>query len=211
MKTAHSSKNNTDREEVINLLSQKLPKAQTETDLKEPNEWSFALTTRAPKKPQKKRIKKKVFLTRNERKQLNILKLPKTNWKYNELDAMRQLWKEYMRKNLSLYQKIPQMKDSNWNNFNVTLAKSEFIGAELTVVRSKVVTQIGMSGTVVLETKSTFQIVTAGNELKTLIKKPSVFCFTLDNLRFTIFGKHMGVRPSERSMKKLKLHFLPDL
>ncbi|KAF5271997.1 hypothetical protein FQR65_LT04978 [Abscondita terminalis] len=203
-----------DKNYILNLLSQKLPRAVAEAELPDALQWCFPLATRPPKKPPRVPKKKKAFLTRDERKKYDILKLPKSDWNHAELEPMRQLWKEYMRKNLSLYKKTPKTEDPSWNTFNVTLCKSEFVGAELTVVRSKIVNQIGMSGTVVLETKSTFQIVTSNNELKSesvLVKKPSVFSFVLDKMKFTVFGKHIGIRPNERSVKKLKTHFLPDL
>ncbi|KAK5638579.1 hypothetical protein RI129_012874 [Pyrocoelia pectoralis] len=194
---------------LFNLLKENLPR-RTQSELNTLTDSTFVFTTNARKKGKVVRTKKQ-FLTRKERKKLNILKLPKQDWKYDELCEMRELWKQYMRNNLNLYPKIPTWEDPNWTNFNITLAKSEFIGAELTVIRSKNVNQVGMRGTVVLETKATFQIVTPKNELKILVKKPSVFTFTLDDMKFTIFGKYAIIRPSERSIKKIKTLLLPDL
>ncbi|KAB0791800.1 hypothetical protein PPYR_03600 [Photinus pyralis] len=210
---SESSKRNTAKDDkksyLLNFLKESLP-SRTRTEISTLSDCNFAFTTSAPKKEKTVR-KKKQFITRKERKKLNILKLPKQDWNYKELGVMRDLWKQYMRNNLALYPKIPTWEDSNWNNFNITLAKSEFIGAELTVVRSKNVNQVGMRGIVVLETKATYQIVTPKNELKILIKKSSVFSLVLDDMKFTIFGKYTVVRPSERSIKKVKTLLLPDL
>lgn len=49
------------------------------------------------------------------------------------------------------------------------VAKSEMVGAELKVIKSKVPSLVGMQGTVVLETKMTFQIVTPQNQLKSTL------------------------------------------
>lgn len=53
--------------------------------------------------------------------------------------------------------------------FSTILSKSELVGAETTVVRSKIPTQVGLSGTIVLETKQTLQIVTPKNQLKSML------------------------------------------
>lgn len=42
-------------------------------------------------------------------------------------------------------------------------------------------------------------------------KESSVFVFYVDRLKFTIFGKHLLARPSERSIKKIKSQMVPDL
>ncbi|KAF5296320.1 hypothetical protein FQA39_LY12537 [Lamprigera yunnana] len=209
-KSASTSKS-TEEKYIIGLLKDKLPQSTAKAELDKGLDWNFMLNIKTRKKAKGNVKKKKIFLTCNERRKLDILKVPKQGWNYKELEIMRELWKGYMRKNLSLYKKVPNVTHSNWNNFNITLGKSEFIGADLTVIRSKVVNQVGMTGTVVFETKATFQIVNVQNELKTLIKEPSVFSFKLDDIIFTIFGKHMLTRPSERSVKKLKQNILPDL
>ncbi|KAF2887673.1 hypothetical protein ILUMI_18500 [Ignelater luminosus] len=155
--------------------------------------------------------RKKLFLTRSQRKDLNLLKLPKDGWNYNDLQLMRNMWMEYMRKNLGLIKKTPSCEESSWCNLSSILTKSEFIGAEITVIRSTVPSTVGITGTVVLETKSTFQVVTPNSQLKNLLKRPSVFVFTLDGRKFTIFGKHLNIKPNERSIKKIKISILPDI
>ncbi|KAJ8973009.1 hypothetical protein NQ317_004607, partial [Molorchus minor] len=127
-----------------------------------------------------------------------------------ERQTLREMWKEYMRQNLGLA-RAPSCLDQDWTSFSAIAAKSELVGAEIKVVKSKVPNQIGMSGTVVLETKMTFQIVTPQSKLKILVKDSSVFEFCLDDMRFTVYGKHIATRPSERSTKKIKTLMIPDL
>lgn len=127
--------------------------------------WNFLLDKHSLNK-KKKAQKRKTFLTRNQRKDLNLLSLPKESWNYNSLETLRAMWKDYMRQNLELISKAPSCTNQDWTSFSNILAKSELIGAELTVVKSKVPNQVGMTGTVVLETKMTFQIVTPESKLK---------------------------------------------
>ncbi|CAG9767754.1 unnamed protein product [Ceutorhynchus assimilis] len=172
--------------------------------------WKFFLDQHSLEKPNR-RNKKKTFLTRKERKKAGLLKLPKDEWNYNSLEAIRNMWKEYMRENLDLINKAPTCTDQEWNSFSVIVAKSEMIGSDIKVIKSKVPSLIGMSGTVVLETKMSFQIVTPQNKLKIILKDTSVFQFVLDNMKFTFFGKHLTARPSDRSVKKIKTLMQPDL
>lgn len=79
---------------------------------------------------------------------------------------MRDLWKQYMRNNLNIVKSIPSPQDAAWISFNSTLTKSEFAGSEITVIRSTAPSVVGISGTVVLETKCTFNIVTPKSEYK---------------------------------------------
>lgn len=108
---------------------------------------------------------KKTFLTRKQRLELGLLKIPKEGWNYASLEPLRGMWKEYMRENLEMI-KAPNCVDQEWNVFSTIVAKSELVGAEMTIIKSKVPSQVGMSGTVILETKMTFQIVTRESKLK---------------------------------------------
>ena len=154
---------------IENLLLKELPKSDSK-NLSHELKWTFLLEKhRSTKKKPKPIRKKKTFLTRKERKELDILKLPKTGWDYDSLAPIRQMWREYMKQNLELVGPAPSCTDSDWSNFSTILARSEVIGSELKVVRSKVPSHIGLSGTVVLETKTTFQIVTPQSQFKSKI------------------------------------------
>ncbi|KAJ8913689.1 hypothetical protein NQ315_007406 [Exocentrus adspersus] len=193
---------------IKNLLIQNLPNSDSK-NLKTDLQWKYVLEKHSlQKRPKPKR--KKTFLTRKQRLELGLLKLPKQGWNYASLQPLRDMWKEYMRENLELTT-APSCTDADWSSFSTVVAKSELVGAEITVIRSKVPSLVGLSGTLVLETKMTFQIVTPRSELKTIVKPTSVFEFHLDSMRFVVFGKHIATRPQERSVKKIKSQMVPDL
>jgi len=194
---------------IENLLKETLPTSDSK-NLKDDLRWNFLLEQHSVVKPNRRK-QKKSFLTRKQRKKMGLLKLPKDDWNYKSLEVVRTMWKQYMRENLDLIKQAPSCMDQEWNSFSVIVAKSEMVGAELKVVKSKVPSLIGMSGTVVLETKMTFQIVTPQNQLKTILKDTSVFEFILDNMKFTFLGKYLATRPSDRSVKKIKSLMQPDL
>lgn len=149
---------------IKHLLTENLPSSDRK-NLASDMKWKFLLDKHCF---QKKKIvkKKKTFLTRNQRIELNLLKLPKCGWNYSSLAGLRGMWKEYMKQNLDLVSKAPEYTNKEWSYFSTVLAKSELIGAELTVIQSKVLNQVGMTGTVVLETKLTFNIITPQSKLK---------------------------------------------
>lgn len=104
------------------------------------------------------------------RRESNLDKLPKTDWNYNALQEMRNMWHSYMTKCLaSLHlasEKVPDVTDNKYAQFHSVLAKSELTGANITVEKSNNPSYVGMEGTIVLETQQTFQIVTPKNQLK---------------------------------------------
>ncbi|KYB27036.1 ribonuclease P protein subunit p29 [Tribolium castaneum] len=196
---------------IQKLLLKELPRSDSQ-QLRHDLKWQFLLDKHQSSQKRKKPIrKKKTFLTRRERKDLNILKLPKSDWDYNSLEGIRKMWRQYMRQNLELAGRAPHCSEQDWANFSAVLAKSELIGSEIKVARSKCPSHVGLTGTVVLETKMTFQIVTQQSQLKIIPKNTSVFEFVLDAMKFTVFGKHIMTKPSERSVKKIKSVMLPDL
>lgn len=122
--------------------------------------WQFVLDKHSTDRKKTQNLGKKALrLTRSLRRDLNLLKLPKNGWSYASLNKLRETWKCYMRENLDLLGNISAL-ETNWNNFGVALGKCELIGANITVIRAKNTEIVDMCGTVVLETKETFQIVT---------------------------------------------------
>ncbi|XP_050310721.1 ribonuclease P protein subunit p29 [Anthonomus grandis grandis] len=197
------------KKHVENLLRQTVPAG----DIRNKEEWSkwqLFLGEQSVRKTNRQK-KKKTFLTRKQRKEAGLLKLPKEGWTYASLEPVRKMWQEYMRENLELIKRAPSHVDAEWNNFSTIVAKSEMVGADLKVIKSKVPSLIGISGTVILETRMTFQIVTLRNKLKTILKDTSVFEFILDNMTFTFLGKHLVSRPADRSVRKIRSLLHPDL
>lgn len=141
------------------LLQQDLPTTERKS-VKQELLWNFVLDKHTVN-AKKKTHGRKQLLSRKQRKKLGLEKIPKTSWDYESLQAVRDMWIEYMRENIG---KPP--RNGDWSGVSTTLGKSEFVGAELSVVKSTVPTLVGVSGTVVLETKNMFQIVTKDNKLK---------------------------------------------
>lgn len=152
-------------EYIKNLMKQALPRsehANLATELK----WHFVLDKHSVKEPKQGGKIKKKFLTRKQRYELGLLKLPKTGWSYSKLETIREMWKGYMRENLDYTQKVPSFEDPEWPAFSTTIGKSEFVGCEIKVVRSRNNSCVNVSGTVVLETKECFHIVTPQSKLR---------------------------------------------
>ncbi|CAG9854768.1 unnamed protein product [Phyllotreta striolata] len=151
---------------IKNMLFKTVPKVDRQ-NFTETLKWKLNISKFSVKKISKGCKKKKPYLTREQRKKLNLAKLPNEGWNYSELENLRQMWKSYMIENLNIIGKpLINHLTPNWAGFSAVFAKSELIGAEITVVRSKNPNLIGLTGTVVLETKMTFQIVSPDSKLK---------------------------------------------
>ncbi|KAI4454905.1 ribonuclease p subunit p29 [Holotrichia oblita] len=179
-------------EHVKELLNEILPqtdKSQIETE----QNWRFPLEKIREEKKRKPKSTKKKLLTRNEKKKLGLLKLPKGGWDYSKILPMNKIWKEYMYENLELVKRAPHHTESDYNSFCAVLNKSELIGAEISIIRSKVPSYVA---------ESKFKIIT---------KDACVFIIQLRNMKFTVYGKSLLTRPSDRSIKKIKSYVFPDL
>ncbi|GAB7346892.1 hypothetical protein MBLNU459_g1970t1 [Dothideomycetes sp. NU459] len=106
------------------------------------------------------------------------------------------------------------------------LASADFHGAGVEVVRSRCVGRVGIKGIVVKDTKFTFEIITARDELKVVPKEHTVFRFeiplageggvaeentTKKPLVFELHGEQFQTRAPDRANKKFRAHFDPNL
>ena len=149
-------------ESVSTILKQSLPHSQ-KSEVDNDKYWSYILDRHSSenRKPITKCNKKKT-LSRADKQQLGLLKLPKDGWQYEKLTSMNDMWKNYMRENLELVNRT----EVDCSTLSTVLSKSELIGAEIVVERSIVPSYVGIQGIIVLESKSTFQIVTKKSKLK---------------------------------------------
>lgn len=177
----------------------------------------------------KKARRKKSYVSRKERKKLNLIKCPKKGWEYKAFSGLRDMWRQYMRSYLDIGERMPTVEDKEWANFSLMLAKADYHGAEMTVVRSKCPSLIGITGTCIMDTKNTFQLLCPDNKcrrkkyifkllsftyifcLSVIPKQDSVFTIVLDNMKLTIYGKYIMYKPADRSAKKLKSSIVPTL
>ncbi|MDE1856911.1 MAG: ribonuclease P protein subunit [Candidatus Micrarchaeota archaeon] len=81
------------------------------------------------------------------------------------------------------------------------------IGLEAEVLNSSDRHQIGIKGKVVDESKNTLSIYVDG-KLKRIIKKNSVFRFSVGKRRFVVDGEEINFRPYERIERGLKFYKL---
>jgi ribonuclease P protein subunit POP4 len=84
------------------------------------------------------------------------------------------------------------------------IIRSEFIGTQVKVVKSKHPNDIGLSGKIVDETRNTFSILQEGKR-KTVIKDLAVFHFKLsDGTIVEINGALLGGKPEDRFKKHIR-------
>lgn len=163
--------------------------------------------TKLKKQVSKKKPKiKSSTLTRKERKKLGLYNIPTKSLKYDDLLDLHKLWKGYIKEQLNLNEnsKIPDISDIKYDNFSKLLVKTDLHGAKINVIKSHCPSYIGLNGIIILDTKNTFKIVSKDNKTRTIPKSDCIFSITYGNLEFIIFGKHITIRPAERSVKKIK-------
>lgn len=198
---------------IVTLLSANVPKTDV-PNIKSELKTEFLLAKRKSKIPKNKaRKKKKQFLTRKEKKALGFFEnaIPKSLI-YKDFLPMNAIWLEYMNSVLDIQNKsIPVPTDKAWDTFTQSIYRADFHGSILNVVRSKCPSYIGKTGICIMDTKNTFKILSENNVVSTIPKKECVFQIIMKAMKIQIFGKHLGVRPAERTTKKVKGHLHPDL
>uniref|UniRef100_A0A182PC54 Ribonuclease P protein subunit p29 n=1 Tax=Anopheles epiroticus TaxID=199890 RepID=A0A182PC54_9DIPT len=154
--------------------------------------------------------KQKKKLSRKEIKELGLYTLPHDTIKYKDAQKLHRMWCGYFN-TLFPANECPDVTEGRYNTIVASLLKADYHGAKIHIVRSKQPSVVGMKGIVVLDTKGTFKMVSKDDKLRTIPKNDSQFeVFTNDKV-VTIFGKHLNVRPAERSVKKMKTFLFPDL
>ncbi|XP_028159419.1 ribonuclease P protein subunit p29 [Ostrinia furnacalis] len=209
-----SSEENVDREAIqaiVNFVKSNVPRSDVpnvEAELKK----DFVLAKRRSRTRKQKAKKKKVKnLTRKEKKSLGFYSIPRDSVKYADVQPMNDIWLEYISNMLELDKEVPQMCSKGWETFSQTIYKADFHGSMLEVARSKCPSYVGKKGICIMDTRNTFKIVSTDNTVTTIPKRDSVFDIYMKKIKVTIFGKHICVRPAERSSKKFKSLLFPDL
>lgn len=121
---------------------------------------------RIRKKEKARRRQKPKPLSAKEKRILGIYEIPKESQKYDIYVPLYRMWLGY------IWEILGMVKGKQiWVTGQTAggkLASADFHGAKLMVVRSKCVSTVGLHGIVVRDTKFTFQIITKGNELKSM-------------------------------------------
>lgn len=127
---------------------------------------------RKKEKAQLKSEKKPKPLSAKQKRISGIYDIPPHAQKYEIYVALHRMWVGYMWEVLGL-------KEGEWGgggkaayvtaqSAGKVLAAADFHGAEVMVVRSRCVGMVGLAGIVVRDTKFTFQVITKGNQLKSM-------------------------------------------
>jgi len=97
------------------------------------------------------------------------------------------------------------------NTIYVRLSKAEYVGAIMFVVRSPNLSDVGVAGIVLLETKRSFIVLTKKNERKSkfkvilvLLKRGRVFGINWNEKVILIYGDSIMYKGSERTKVKFK-------
>ncbi|XP_075984088.1 ribonuclease P/MRP subunit POP4 [Anticarsia gemmatalis] len=198
-------------EAIVGFLKSNVKKsgnANIESELK----TDFVLAKKKSKGHKKGTKKKKLrILTRKEKQTLGFYNIPRKGVKYNDMLPMNKIWLKYISDLLDLSSPIPDPTSKAWDNFTQALYKADFHGSILNVIRSKCPSYVGKTGICIMDTRNTFKIVSKDNIVTTIPKRECVFEMFMDSHKVTLFGKHLCVRPAERSTKKIKGHIHPDL
>jgi ribonuclease P protein subunit POP4 len=146
----------------------------TPKDESEPNSRDLRQKARETAKLRKRKSPGKPRpLSAKQKRALQIYKIPREQQKYDIYVPLHRLWGGYMREILSL-----DKPDSGYGRFNEPrnagpqLTSADNHGALVEVVRSRCVSRVGVKGIVVRDTKSTFEIITERNELKSAYPVP---------------------------------------
>lgn len=191
---------------ITNFLQNALPSSDTGSIADELRK-SLILVKHRNKWNKRRRCKGKL-LTSRKRMQIGLRKINCTgDMKYTDVLPLNQLWLNYMQQVLGTknFTNIPKdPTDPNWENVNQQLIKADFHGAEISVVRSKCPSLVGLSGIVIQDTKNTFRICAKDNVIRTIPKDVTVMNIYLKEIKLEFFGKDLSIRPTERTIKKFK-------
>ncbi|KIW00499.1 uncharacterized protein PV09_08019 [Verruconis gallopava] len=206
----------------------------TPKDPSEPSARDLRRRVREEKKAHKQKLSGKPKpLSAKRKRALQIYAIPKSQQKYDIYAPMHKLWCGYMHEILGLNR--PDSSQAHYidpKNAGPLLASADFHGAFVQVVSSRCVGRVGVRGIVVRDTKSTFEIITPNNKLKTIPKEHTVFRLeiplslerestdsavaaenqTAGSKPFVIelYGSSLEHRAPDRATRKFVFH-LPDL
>ncbi|XP_014361987.2 ribonuclease P protein subunit p29 [Papilio machaon] len=196
---------------VINFLKNNVYKLDN-TTLEAEMKKDFLFAKKKSKDAKKKQSKKKSkTLTRKEKKALGFYDIAKNGVKYNDVLPMNNIWEGYMSELLELDKPVPKCNSKGWEQFTQTLFRADFHGSILEVIRSKCPSYVGKKGICIMDTRNTFKIVSINDVVTTIPKRECVFDMYINDMKITFFGKHLCIRPAERSTKKIKCVMHPDL
>jgi ribonuclease P protein subunit POP4 len=206
-------------------------KIQYKTVLGPPNHVPNAREERRRARVRKEKQRSKALrpkpLSSRQRRKLCLYDVPREGQKYETFEPLHRLWLGYIREALGhdLF--------NGGEGAGAKLSSADFHGAEVEVSRSGCPSRVGIKGIVIKDTKFTFEIITRKNALRIIPKEGTFFRIEIPaeeeedgvestkpsaegsrsprSMIFEILGDQFSLRPTDRSNKKFKQHYLPTL
>lgn len=126
---------------------------------------------RTAKVASRRRSNKPRPLSAKQKRALCVYEIPKSQQKYSLYVPLHRMWVSYMQDILGLGKSRGDgtlIMGITPSTAGQQLVSADFHGAEVEVVRSRCVSRVGVRGIVVKDTKFTFEIITKGNEIKSM-------------------------------------------
>ncbi|KAI7252708.1 RNase P/MRP, p29 subunit [Hortaea werneckii] len=175
-------------------------------------------------------------LSAKQKRRLSLYDIPAPQRKYAIYAPLHRMWCAYIREILGLGRE-GKRTFVDANSAGPILVSADYHGALLEVTRSRCLSRVGVKGIVVKDTKFTFEVVTARDEVKVLPKEHSVFRFEVPleddgegegktregdgtvkkeekkrkPVVFEIQGGQFENRAPDRANKKFRAHYDPEL
>ncbi|KAI9763032.1 MAG: hypothetical protein M4579_000095 [Chaenotheca gracillima] len=205
------------------VQTKSLPLRPTDTELADAREQRRR--TRAQNLTRRQKKQKPKPLTAKEKRSLGVYDIPPEARKYAIYEPLHGMWLGYIREVLA-------GSEGGGPPAAAKMCSADFHGAKLEVVRARCVSRVGVKGIVVKDTKFTFEVITAKNELKIIPKEHAIFRFEVpfptnsdppaapegddaaaqrSKMIFELHGSQFELRATDRANKKFKQRNLPDL
>ncbi|KAJ3703139.1 hypothetical protein LUZ61_006844 [Rhynchospora tenuis] len=143
----------------------------------------------------------RIHMSMKQHRQFGSFNISKEFHNFERFKPMHAMWKEYI---------CELVKDAGKKQLTERLLTADLHGAFLSVVESKTVSYVGISGIMVRETTETFGIISQNNKFKVVPKAGSIFMLQADSWMVTLCGDMLS--DNERSKKsKAQLRLQPLL
>ena len=105
---------------------------------------------------------------------LGLNKFGKKSLRYTDMLQLNSLWLGYMHHMLGVEDFTSLPKDStstHWENISQRLMKADYHGAQVTVVRSRCPSTVGIKGIIIQDTKNTFRLLSEDDVIRSKFAK----------------------------------------
>ncbi|CAE7200741.1 hypothetical protein CFE70_008125 [Pyrenophora teres f. teres 0-1] len=161
-------------------------------------------------------------LSAAKKRALSLNDIPKEQQKYAIYEGLHKMWVGYMKEVLGLNDATRNALITP-NASGQNLATADMHGALVSVVRSRCVSRVGLEGIIVRDTRFTFEVITKHNVVKAIPKEHTIFRFEVPLLSdsggempkkplvFELNGEQFQTRAADRSNRKFRMHYQPDI